>query len=80
MAIKAILPVAVLLFLIDWPLIGKSTINIFTIFSLLVILIGKYSRNLNVAIHAYIFLVFILLSGLGLYRYTSILKERNAKK
>jgi len=57
MAIKAILPIAVILFLIPWPLIGSSTVNIYTIFSLIVILIG-----------------------LGLYRYTTVLKEQKEKR
>eukprot|EP01111_Echinosteliopsis_oligospora_P011426 TRINITY_DN3770_c0_g1_i1.p1 TRINITY_DN3770_c0_g1~~TRINITY_DN3770_c0_g1_i1.p1 ORF type:complete len:417 (+),score=56.80 TRINITY_DN3770_c0_g1_i1:73-1323(+) len=57
MAIKAVLPISVFLFLIKWPLIGASGIDQFTVYSLIIILIG-----------------------LGLFRYSTILKERKLKK
>jgi len=40
MAVKAILPVSVFLFLVDWPLIGHSALTLENTVSLIIILTG----------------------------------------
>jgi len=40
MALKAVLPIAVVLFIIPWPIIGPSTINDSELLGLVVILVG----------------------------------------
>lgn len=41
MALKAILPISVFMFYFDWPLIGSDNINQFTIYGLIVVMVGK---------------------------------------
>lgn len=86
MAVKAILPVSVFLFLIKWPLIGKSTLSLDNTVSLVLILTG----NLPAWTRLYCITIFLCLwlfslfhtnarvIGLILYRWATHEKEKAA--